>query len=49
MAPIPRKAFRNPVVKPPKARSEQKKRGNNTIKAEFCANIILKIEVTNTD
>ena len=39
MAPNPRKAFKQPVVKPPKARSVLKRRGKTTIKAEFCANI----------
>ena len=37
---------RNPVVRAPKALSGLKRRKqNNTIKAEFCTNIILKIEV----
>ena len=39
MAPNPRKTFKYPVVKAPKARSELKRRGKTTIKAEFCANI----------
>jgi hypothetical protein len=33
-------ASRNPVVRAPKAPNGLKRRGKNTIKAEFCANII---------
>ena len=39
MPPKAKRIFSYPLIKAPKARRKLERRGKNTIKAEFCANI----------